>query len=232
MNRILKFSTWLFILSLSLGFRVFPGKWDISKSDPTIWIKLCSAAVTIDENDITENDPLAGITGLTYNQVIQSVIDDYNNVPSSYLRLALYPADPNNPGTPLAGDSAFSTTLAEKRTIEICFGDTNPAAGVSGGYAQPKYEGGNLVGCNIQAKSEYTKKAKFLTHLLTHELGHCFGLMHPQEGSHSVMSYFQKDLILRLKNDDYAGISYKYPEDEAYSKENYTMGLSGCSPKN
>lgn len=222
---------WAFILTLSLGFRVVRGKWQISKSDPTIWIRLCNSTVTVEENDITSNDPLAGLSGVTFTQVLQSVIDDYNNASTSYLRLAMYPADPNNPGTPIAGDSVFTSEKAKTRTIEICFGDTNPTAGVSGGYAQPKYQGGELVGCNISAKPDYAKKTTFLTHLLTHELGHCFGLMHAQEGTHAVMSYFSASTFLRLQNDDLAGLTYLYPEDDSYSRENYTFGLSGCSPK-
>lgn len=233
MNRLLKISVWVFIVSLSLGFRTFPGKWNISKSDPTIWIKLCTSNVTIEENDIKETDVLQGLSGLTLDQVLQTVIDDYNNTPTSYLRLAKYPSDPNNPGSPAAGDSAFTIEKAATRTIEICFGETNSTAGVSGGYAKPKYVGQYLVGCDIQAKPEHAKKVRFLTHLLTHELGHCFGLQHPQEGTHSVMSYFYSgnDVYFRLQNDDYAGLTNRYPEDETYAVEEPTYGLAGCSPK-
>lgn len=232
MNRIFKFFVWIFILSLSLGFRVSTGRWQISKSDPTIWIKLCNSSLTIEENDIKEDDPLFGANNLSYDQVIRSVIDDYNNIPTSYLRLALYPSDPSNPGSPATGDSTFTTDKAEKRTIEICFGETDPAAGVSGGYAKPKIVGGELVGCEIRARPEHSKKARFLIHLLTHELGHCFGLQHPQEATNSVMSYFTNgEPFLRLQNDDYAGITYRYPDDEQYAQEDPTFGLKGCSPK-
>lgn len=232
MNRIFKLSVWIFILFLSLGFRVSTGRWNISKSDPTLWIKLCNTSLTIEENDIKEADPLMGLNELTYAQVIQSVIDDFNNVPTSYLRLALYPSDPNNPGTPAAGDSEFTIEKASNRTIEICFGETDPAAGVSGGYAMPKVQGGEFVSCEIRARPEHAKKARFMTHLITHELGHCLSLQHPQEGINSVMSYFTNDNpFLRLQNDDYAGITFRYPEDEQYAKEDPTFGLKGCSPK-
>ncbi len=232
MNKLFKGTVWLFILSMSSGFRVFPGKWQISKSDPTVWIKLCDSDFAVDTNDMPSNDPLVNVNGLTYYQIIQSVIDDYNSVPSSFVRLALYPADPNNPGTPAAGDSAFSIATAATRTIQICFDGTNPAAGLSGGHAQAKYESGNIIGCEIKGRSDNTKKARFLTHLVTHELGHCFGLMHPQESTNSVMSYFNNDdVFTRLQNDDDAGLSFRYPEDEAYAKEENTYGLKGCSPK-
>lgn len=230
MRRLAKLLTWTFLVTLCFGFRVFPEKWDISKSDPTIWIKFCDTNYSIEENDLESGDQLAGISGLTFNQVVQSIIDDYNNIPTSFLRLALYPSDPNNPGSPVAGDSAFTIEKASQRTIEICFGGTDAAAGVSGGHAKPTFEGRKIVRCEIKAKPEHTKKAKFLTHLLAHELGHCFGLEHPQESTNSVMSYFG-NAIPRLGNDDASGITFGYPEEEAYGSESYTLGLTGCSPK-
>ncbi|MGE3759099.1 MAG: matrixin family metalloprotease, partial [Pseudobdellovibrionaceae bacterium] len=106
----------------------------------------------------------------------------------------------------------------------------NPVAGISGGYAKPAFVGKSIDKCEIEALEKHSKKAKFLTHLLTHEIGHCFGLMHPQEGTHSVMSYFAGQFA-RLQNDDYAGITYRYPDVEDYAKEESTLGLTGCSPK-
>lgn len=227
-----KILIWLLVSFQAFGFRVSPGKWNISKNEPTIWIKLCESPVRIEENDITGNDPLTGTTGLTITQVLQSVVDDYNAIPSSYLRLALYPTDPSNPGTPSSGDSTFTIAAAEKRTINICFNGTDPSAGLSGGHAQTKYLDSFIVGCDIHVRSENTKKANFLTHLITHELGHCFGLMHPQESTHSVMSYFNSSgVFLRLQPDDFAGITYRYPEEDSYAAEQSTLGLTGCTPR-
>lgn len=232
MSKWKKAVAWTFIVYMALGFRVTPYRWQISASDPTIWIQLCPEnSATIEENDITGDDELAGINDLSFGQVLQSVLDDYNSVPTSYLRLALYPADPNNPGSPLAGDSPFTVDKAATRTIEICFGSTDVAAGLSGGYAMPKYQGQQTIACQIKAKPEHAKKAFFLTHLLTHELGHCLGLMHPQEGTHAVMSYFGEKK-LRVQHDDAAGLTYEYPVDDNYAKENPTFGLSGCEPRN
>lgn len=232
MNRLKKVCIWTFIAFLSLGFRVFPGKWNISKTDPTIWVRICSSPVTIEENDITGNDPLTGIAGLTIQQVMQSVIDDYNAVPTSYLRMALYPADPNNPGAPAAGDSTFTIAAAETRTIDICFDGTDASAGLSGGHASAKTQGDTIIGCEIKVRKDRTAKAYTLTHLIAHEIGHCFGLMHPQESVNSVMSYFTtSDDFLRLQNDDKAGLTFRYPEEEAYAQEQSTLGLTGCSPK-
>lgn len=231
MNRWTKISIWIFILYTTLGFHLTQYRWDISASDPTVWVKVCAEnSATIEENDIPEGDVLAGRTNLTFTQVLQSVIDDYNNVPTSYLRLAMYPTDPNNPGAPLAGDSTFTIAKAASRTIEICFGSTDASAGLSGGYAMPEYQGRQIVSCQIKAKPEHAKKALFLTHLVVHELGHCFGLMHAQEGTRAVMSYFG-DKKIRLQSDDAAGLTYEYPNDESYAKETPTLGLTGCAPR-
>lgn len=232
MNLWIKILVWTFIVYTTLGFRLTQYRWDISASDPTVWIKVCADnAATIEENDIPEGDVLSGITNLTFSEVLQSVIDDYNSVPTSFLRLALYPADPNNPGAPLAGDSTFTIEKAATRTIEICFGSTDASAGLSGGYAMPEYQGRQFISCKIKAKPEHSKKALFLTHLVVHELGHCFGLMHAQEGTRAVMSYFG-DKKFRLQNDDVAGLTYEYPIDASYAKETSTLGLSGCAPRN
>lgn len=232
MSRLKKITIWTFIVYFTLGFRVTPYRWDISLNDPTIWIKLCPEnSATVEENDIAESDVLRGVANLSFNQVLQSVIDDYNNVPTSFLRLALYPADPNNPGAPIAGDSTFTIARAATRTIEICFGSTDVSAGLSGGYAMPKYQGRQIISCQIKAKPEHAKKASFLTHLIAHELGHCFSLMHTQESTHSAMSYFGAKRM-RLQHDDAAGLTYQYPVDDSYAKETPTMGLSGCEPRN
>jgi hypothetical protein len=233
MSRLRNISIWTSIVALLVvSFRLAPYRWDISAGDPTIWIKLCPEnAATVEENDIPSGDVLAGVANLNFTQVLQTVIDDYNNVSTSYLRLATYPSDPNFPGAPLPGDSTFTTAKAATRTIEICFGSTDASAGLSGGYAQPILEGRQITACTIKAKPEHAQKASFLTHLLVHELGHCFGLMHAQEGTHAVMSYFG-DKKIRLQSDDASGITYAYPGDSNYAKEVPTFGLTGCEPRN
>lgn len=220
------------VIFLNLGFRTFNAKWDISKNDPTIWIKLCEGSATrIGENDITTSDPLKGISNITLNQVLQSIIDDYNNIPTSYVRLAMYPTDPNNPGTPVDGDSTFTIEKAEKRTIEICFGETDPNM-TSGGYAVPVIADGYFTGCEIKSKTSHLDKAKNVTYLLAHELGHCLGLAHPQDGTNSVMSYFDPTRPMRLKDDDKAGITFFYPNEDHYAEEISTFGITSCEPRN
>jgi hypothetical protein len=221
----------LLIFSL-LGFRVFPGSWRISRNDPTVWIKLCTNQPTIETYDIPSSDPLGGLNP-TYQQIVQSVIDDYNAVQTSYFRFALYPTNPSSPGIPLPGDSTFTLAKGNVRTIEVCFDGTSTNSGLSSGHAQPTYaDNGDIVGCEIKGRPDSTKKASQLIQLLTHELGHCVGLDHNQPSINSVMSYFISPDLIRLANDDKSGITYLYPKDPSYANEEVTLGLAGCSPKN
>jgi hypothetical protein len=229
MNTVLKISAWVIIAHFFIGFRVFDGKWRITKDDPTVWVRLCESDYTIDENDIAEGDPLYGINGLTFDQVLTSIINDYNSVPTSFLKLAKYPTDTANPPAPTNGNSAFTLEKAAVRTLDICFKPTDASAGLSSAYAHSIFDGSDLVGCEITAKPDNLKKAHFLTHILTHEMGHCFGLMHPQESTKSVMSYFGEKKT-RLQTDDYAGLTFKYPKEDSYAKETNTLGLQGCTP--
>ncbi|MFN9976338.1 MAG: matrixin family metalloprotease, partial [Phycisphaerae bacterium] len=97
--------------------------------------------------------------------------------------------------------------------------------------ASARRENGRYVGCEIKARSESAKSGKFLVSLLTHELGHCLGLGHNFESTKSVMSYFASAEIIRLQNDDRAGLTFHYPEDSAMAAEQSTFGLGGCDPK-
>lgn len=225
-----KFLAALLVGTFLVGFRAFPFKWNVTAGDPTIWVRLCSGSPSIEKHDYPSGDPLAGQTP-SFQQVVQSVIDDINNVPTSYVRLALYPADPNNPGAALPGDSTFTLNRASERTIDVCFDGTSPTAGLSAGHASARRQNGRYIGCEINARGETAKNGKFLVGLLTHELGHCLGLGHNFESTKSVMSYFASEDIIRLQNDDRAGLTYHYPEDAAMAAEQSTLGLGGCDPK-
>ena len=153
---------------------------------------------------------------------MQSVINDYNSIGSSFIRLAVYPADPSSPGAPAPGDSAFTNALGTVRTIDVCFSHQT----FTGGLTVQKYDGNRVVGCNIKISDASSSNAKALTKTLTHELGHCLGLAHPQETTHSVMSYFSD--AIRLQIDDKMGLTYLYPSSGS-AKENATLGLA-CAP--
>jgi hypothetical protein len=217
-----------FALLTMSGFKLLSNaRWFITESDPTVWVKLCSEmkVATVKDNDLKSDDPLSGttITGVT---ALDAVIGDYNNVNSSFLRLAVYPDDPSSPGTPQPGDSVFNSTVSSIRTIEVCFTDpTNP---FQAGGAQQKEEGNNIVGCNIGISEDQKDSAIAFLRVLTHEIGHCLGLDHPQETRNAIMSYFSDTSVYKLMIDDKMGLVYLYPKAGVDVKEKATFGLM-CS---
>jgi hypothetical protein len=216
----------ILFLGMSMGFRLLSRHtWAISETSPTLWVRMCPDLQNqfFDNNDLPSSDPLAG-TNLSVADGLASIRADFNNVNSSYLRLAPYPADPQNPGAPDAGDNAFTLDLARVRTIDICISSpTNP---FQGGEARPRFEGDRIVGCNIQMNRKILKEAKAFMSTLTHEIGHCIGLDHPQETKYSIMSYFRTKTNYRLMIDDKMGIVFQYPKAGVKVKETPTLGLS------
>ena len=222
----------IFFVFISLfsmyGFKLLtPGKWKISEADPTIWIRLCSEMKngTISKNDVPAGDVLSGAT-VTGASALVSIMNDFNNVNSAYIRFAAYPDDPANPGTAQPGDSTFTQARAERRTIDVCYNDpTNP---FQGGGAQLDESGDDIIGCNIKITDSAKKSLKEYVRTLTHELGHCAGLDHPQETKHAIMSYFADSKKLRLMTDDKMGLVFIYPKAGVDMKERVNFGL-GCS---
>ena len=213
---------------MSSGFALLNYRtWRVSKDDPTIWIKPCAtlkANVWSSNNIEDSSDPLKNTAQPTYDQVVSSVIDDYNNIQSAYIRLAKYPDDPNNPGTPATGDSTFTIAKGEVRTIDVCF--TDPSGVLSGGDASQKADGNNVVGCTIRIKEKYKSDLKYFLTVMTHEIGHCLGLDHPMDTTNAIMSYFRESSPNRLLIDDKMGIIHIYPSDASAAKEKDSLGLS------
>ncbi len=214
----------LLLLPMTVGFRAFPGanRWSISRADVTLWVRSCRK-LTFASASFPEGDPLAGILP-TYDLAMQSIFDDYNNIGGSFLRLAAYPADPANPPPPNVGDTAFTPALAQHRTIDLCFTDQT----VTSGHAKPEWNhDGFISGCDVRLNDNLDKAEEFIS-VLTHELGHCLGLDHPQETDDAIMSYFSHSA--RLQIDDKMGMTYLYPQEEAFGRERATYGLS-CTPR-
>lgn len=204
--------------------------WDISQADRTIWIKACDSILSnnwASNNLEAPTDELAALTSVTGPEALNSIVNDFNNVNSSFLRFAVYPADPNNPGIPALGDSEFTITKASLRTVTVCFTKTGILVG---GHAEQEIKSGKVTGCDIEISSKKKTDLKDFLATLTHELGHCAGLDHPMETTNAIMSYFNPQDKFRLQTDDKMGLVYQYPKSGVNVKEKNNFGLQ-CSKK-
>jgi hypothetical protein len=223
----MKFIGWILLFSTMFGYRILLDyEWRIKRSDPTLWVKFCDNiySQTFTISDLPDNDPLRDAGSVAVSDVLQSIIDDYNNVTASYLRLAIYPADPDSPGAPLPGDSTFTRDAAKYRTIDVCIAsDDNP---FRGGHASLDYENGYVTGCNIVLIDTVEDEVDKFISTLTHELGHCVGFDHPQETRHSIMSYYHDEEDIRLQIVDKMGLLHLYPASGYDLEERANFGLS------
>ncbi|MBF0364976.1 MAG: matrixin family metalloprotease [Oligoflexia bacterium] len=219
MQKLLLFTLFLLLI---FGFRLIDRfqKWNIHENDPYLWIKLCDRSTLFQENTLPKEDPLTSRTDISIAEAMQTIVDDYNSLYGSYLRLELYPADTNAP----AEGSTFTVDRAKKRTIDICDSDLFMA----GGQASWEYEGEKIVGCTIRYQKGAMNDVHAFLSVLTHEIGHCVGLHHPQESIHAIMSYFANRELYRLQIDDKMGVRYLYPQtlEGIDHKEHNSMGMS------
>lgn len=205
---------------LAFGFQIIPkgNFWNINAST-TAASKLFvvySNPTQVVTNDLPAGDVLAGTSTVTVQQIMTSIFNDYNSIAGAFVILA----DSSDP------DFALNST---NRTITIELSN-NLAGATSGGQAQQSWTGSNISACRILVKPSVYDKAKFLTSLLTHELGHCLGLAHPMDTTNSIMSYYVSPDLVRLQVDDKMGLVYLYPTDTARAREEPTLGFS-CARK-
>lgn len=218
--QIRKFFYLVFLVFIMTGFRTFSNgnSWAIDTTNAKLWLVICPemAALTWATNDLPASDPLYNQT-VTFNQIIDSITNDYINVPNSFIQLA-------NSAT----DGTYNTTIAAQRSINVCVGST---PGASGGYASPHESAGRVTSCDIKMTSSRAAKLKAFVSTLTHEIGHCLGLDHSQDTTHSIMSYFRDEDKTRLDIDDKMAMIFMYPDNPAEAKESMTFGLA-CAPRN
>ncbi|MCB0393969.1 MAG: matrixin family metalloprotease [Bdellovibrionales bacterium] len=208
----------ILLVAMTLGFRVWKdAKWDVSESDPYIWVKPCDRDIEIkgsipdDDYYYTDSDNIVDI--------LQTVLDNINDIEGSYLVLEMWPDDEDNP----PAGSHFDKDKAENRTIRIC--DDLPG----GGGAFPDVGGRKWKGCALRyGGDKYHGDVKKFLSIMSHELGHCLNLAHPQDSNSSVMSYFNKssESIYRYQADDKMGLVYLYPESGVDLGEEPSYGLS------
>lgn len=200
------------------GFRTFFNKnqWNTFATPAAktkLFVDYNKASQTV-TNDLTEGDILNG-SSLTVEVIMDSIFDDYNNISASYIQL-------------VDTDDSDYASEKEGRIITLRFGG---ASGANAGEAQLKTSGSTINGCDITLEESLLDSAKDLIGVVTHELGHCVGLDHPQENVRAIMSYFSDPDDIRLKMDDKMGIIYLFPVDKAKASEKSTWGLS-CSRSN
>lgn len=208
-------------VTLTLGFRASVLRWHVNPWDyPYLFVRVCDGQFnTPFSNNFPAGDPLFG-QSLTRATLIKSVIDDINNLETTYITLELYPDDPSSPPP----GSNYTAELADQRIIDVCAKD--PSLPTAGGITKLEIDGKWIIGCDIKIKQDRDEDAKEWHMVFAHELGHCLGLNHPQELTDSIMSYFRDSEIYRYQIDDLMGITHIYPNPDLDLKENPTMGLS------
>jgi hypothetical protein len=215
-NQLIKRINLLFLLIFCLGFQVWPGgnNWDISRSSATeskLFVTYPDATKTI-KNDLPKGDPLSGAgETITVEQAMDSIFDDFNSVAAAFVTL-------------VDSDDVDFAARATNRTIKL---SVSQPGGLSGGEARIESEDGVVTGCSIVYKSEAYESAKGFIYTMTHELGHCLALAHPQETTWAIMSYFPySGDMTRLQDDDKMGIIFNFPVDPDDANEVATLGLS------
>lgn len=208
----------LFILApLCFGFRAFveTDAWVNVSNDTEKTRKLFvkyEKGSHVFTNDIEISDPLRHVVTANVDAVMQSIFDDYNNVNAAYLNLV-----------PIS-DSDYDEATSPVITLK-----TQSSGGNTSGEASPKTSGGQIESCEISLDDKNFDSLEMYIGTVTHEIGHCLGLLHPQETVSSVMSYFSSDI--RLQIDDKMGVSWLYPKERSKLVEKNTLGLS-CTKGN
>lgn len=240
-----------FGIFMSSGYRVAqsglnrPMRWDITKESPVLWVEVCDALRDTDFSRayFPEGDALSA-TFPSSDDMVQSVLEDFNKVPGSFFELRW--AGDEFLSETKAPNVAWSEDAARHRTIKVCTSKT--------GYAQAAHatpqdnsdlcndEAGfreshssycskrNIASCTIVLDPGYIKQGTHLfVHVLTHEMGHCLGLLHNHETSKSVMSYLSdRTKTIRLELDDKMGLAWLYPQNPGRSQETADFGLRAC----
>lgn len=219
-QRFLKFAFWSLFTPLFLcGFRlIYQGnQWLVDASSTTnskLFVSYPNPTRAI-TNDLPSGDALAGSGTVTTQQLMNSILSDYNSIQGAFVTLV----------------DTSDSDYAARSTDRIITIEEGSASGLTSGGEASLSRSGNIVnGCKISLKSSAFNSAKTFTATVTHELGHCLGLDHPMDTVNAIMSYFVDSGVVRLQADDRMGIVYLYPADPEKAREEVTLGMA-CERK-
>lgn len=206
----------LFLITfLCFGFRTYfdGNRWNISNDSTAsrkLFVVIENGSTTV-SNDVGDQDPAKGLgDNPTVDELMTTIFNDYNNINASFLTLV---------------DDADGDFAAEgdRRTITIKFSGGD---GLQAGQAELEMDGDIIIGCDVGVDEDLLESATDFLRVMTHEIGHCIGLDHPQESTNAIMSYFSGDDNTRLMIDDKMGIVFLFPKDPAGAEEKNSFGLS------
>lgn len=222
---------WLALASLCLGFRTMgDARWDISPENPTVWLDIDEAllnATFTDTKFADDSDPLKDVPKEQQAiELLKLVLNDYNSVATSFVRLQSYPGQIPDLDAPRDGDMVYDESYAATHTIRIVIAD--PSAAGAGGDASISISAGQITGCQIRARLEAIKSAGDAKVMLTHEIFHCLGFGHEHEDRESIMSY-DSHKVTKLGIEEKMGLTHLYPKSGAFGDESATFGLA-CDP--
>lgn len=222
------------LLAIAVGFRTVTGDvWDVSPSQPTVWIEadpeLYGEDGFGDKVDGLKGQ-LAGLKDVPASEqraeIWRLMLDDFASVRTSFLRVRLAPGQIETIDAALdpATEEAYDLTVAEKRTIRI---EVGASQGAASGFASLEWDGAQLTGCKVVMAERTLEDPQFFAHVLQHEILHCLGLEHQQEDDDSLMSYSNEGVGMSL--DDRMALTHLYPLKPGFAKEQATFGMA-CTP--
>lgn len=230
-----------------------PMRWDISIAKPVIWVDVCDNIRTIEFENLQfpSGDPLELSYPLT-TDVISSIFADYNRSPGSFVELRWKNDEflGDSLDTMPLSDERYSEAAARNRTITLCTSSTTYSQAAhattqdnnklcSDGQSEFAKQNKDycahtrIASCAVGGDGSYFRRSSdSFVHVLTHEIGHCMGLMHNHETADSVMSYVgNRQKTIRLTLDDRSALAFLYPRKPSQVRQTADFGLSSCTPQ-